>query len=198
VARPLALRLATPADAAGCARIYAPHVTEGYASFEAAPPSGEEVAERIVRVLEQLPWLVGTDEAGVLGYAYATPHRARGGYRWCVECSVYVHPDAQRRGIGRALYAALHALLVGQGLVNAYAGIALPNPASVALHEAAGYRPVAVYPGIGYKAGAWRDVGWWHRPLAPPAARPALPRPLPALSEAEVEAALDAGRALLR
>lgn len=186
----MTLRTATPADAAAVRAIYAPHVTEGHGSFETDVPSAEEMTARIGRTLARFPWLIAADARAVLGYAYATEHRSRAAYGWCVEVSVYVHPEAQRRGVGRALYAALHALLAAQGLVNAYAGIALPNPPSVALHEALGYTPVGVYRGVGFKAGAWRDVGWWHRLLTAPPSDPAWPVPFAALPAETVERAL--------
>ncbi len=198
----MTIRLATPADAPAVRAIYAPHVAQGHASFEADVPPDEEMAARIGRTLARLPWLVATageaDSGAVVGYAYATAHRDRTAYQWGVEVSVYVHPEAQRRGVGRALYAALHALLAAQGFVNAYAGIALPNPSSVALHEALGYVPVGVYRGVGFKACAWRDVGWWHRLLTAPPSDPAPPTPLPALGHDALEAALRAGASVLR
>ena len=193
-----ALRLATPADAPGLLAVYAPVVRDGYASFEDVPPSAEEMAERVARTLERFPWLVCEDDGRVLGYAYAGPHRSRPGYRWSAEVSVYVAPEAHRRGIGRALYAALIALLRAQGVVNLYAGIALPNDASVALHEALGFRLTARYPAVGFKAGAWRDTGWWHLRINPLVPEPAPPLPFPALDAEAVTAALRAGAARLR
>jgi phosphinothricin acetyltransferase len=192
------LRPATPADAPGVAALYAPVVRDGHASFEDAPPDAAEMAGRIARTLDGLPWLLCEGEGGVLGYAYAGPHRSRPGYRWSAEVSVYVAAGAHRRGIGRALYTALLGLLTAQGYVNAYAGIALPNDASVGLHEALGFRRVALYPAVGFKAGAWRDVGWWHLLLRPPPPAPVPPVPFPALASEAVAAALQAGMEGLR
>ena len=108
-------------------------------------------------------------------------HRSRIGYQWSVETSVYVHGDFQRRGVGRALYRSLLAILAAQGHFNAYTGITLPNPASVALHESVGFRPLTVYRHVGFKLGEWQDVGWWHAELQPYAASPPSPTPVPAL-----------------
>jgi L-amino acid N-acyltransferase YncA len=114
----------------------------------------------------------------VLGYAYASPHRERAAYRWSVDVAVYIAEQARRRGVGRQLYSTLFAMLVELGYYNAFAGVTLPNPASVGLHESMGFTPVGVYRNVGYKLGAWHDVGWWRRPLQPPAADPAEPRSL--------------------
>lgn len=158
------IRLADPAaDAAACAAIYAPHVLEGAVSFEEHAPDAAEVARRM---REMRVWLVSVDGEGeVEGYAYASRHRQREAYRFTVETSVYVAAGRQRRGVGRALYGALFAALAERGFRVALAGITLPNAASVGLHEAAGFELVGVYRGIGFKAGGWRDVGWWQRAL---------------------------------
>ncbi len=172
------LRLAIPADAGAIAAIYAPIVQGTCISFELAPPSEAEVGTRVVKTLRQYPWLVCEGEGEVLGYAYASPHRSRAAYQWSAEVSVYVAAAARRRGVGRALYTALFATLKIQGYVNAYAGIALPNAASVAIHEGFGFTPIGVYRQVGYKQGAWRDVGWWHLPLQSAPANPSSPVPL--------------------
>ena len=88
-------------------------------------------------------------------------HRERKAYQWSVDTSAYVHPEYWRRGIGRGLYRSLFEILSAQGFMNAYAAIALPNAGSVGLHESVGFRPVGVYRSVGYKLGAWHDVGWW-------------------------------------
>lgn len=160
-------------DAAAIAGVYAPHVTGSVASFEEEPPSADEVARRMSL---GYPWLVA-DEGGVVGYAYAGPHHPRPGYRWSATVSVYLAAAAQRRGLGRALYGELLPLLGSLGYVRAFAGITLPNPASVGLHEAVGFTPVGVYHSAGFKHGAWHDVSWWERPLQEPVpASPPEPR----------------------
>ena len=138
------IRLAGPGDAAQVAAIYAPHVTGASTSFEYAPPDAAEMAARIASTRAHAPYLVLETGGGVLGFAYASKHRERAAYQWSVDVSVYVHERAHRRGVGRALYESLFALLRLQGFYSAHAGITLPNPASVGLHEALGFRPVGV------------------------------------------------------
>ena len=136
----------------------------------------------------------------MLGYAYASRHRERAAYQWSVDVSVYVRADAHRRGIGRALYTALLRIVTAQGFYGAYAGITLPNASSVGLHEAMGFRAVGVYRAVGYKLGAWHDVGWWDLDarctpgVAPP---PPLARRRRCATSPEWNGALAAGQALL-
>jgi phosphinothricin acetyltransferase len=170
----LNIRVATEEDGEAIAAIYRPIVADTVITFETVPPDGVEMTRRIIKLRKTHPWLVCERERRVVGYAYASPHHERAAYQWSVNTSVYVHADARRIGIGRALYEALFQLLVAQGFVNAYAGITLPNPGSVVLHEALGFRPLCVYPSVGFKLGAWHDVGWWHRLIRPV---PTSPRP---------------------
>jgi L-amino acid N-acyltransferase YncA len=172
------IRLATPDDGPALAGIYRPAVTDSVISFELEPPSGTVMAERAARVMALAPWLVYERDAAVIGYAYAGKHSERPAYDWSLDVSVYVHRDAHRRGVARALYASLFAALIVQGFRNAYAGITLPNAASVGFHASQGFTPVGVYRGVGYKLGAWHDVGWFERPLAPRIIDPPKPRPL--------------------
>jgi phosphinothricin acetyltransferase len=173
------VRLADPErDAAGVAEIYRPAVESSIATFEEVAPNAEEMERRMRITLERTPWLVMDDGREVAGYAYAAPHRERPGYRWAVDISVYVAPGLVGRGIGRRLYDELLAILRRQGFVNVYAGIALPNPASVALHEAIGMERIGVYERVGYKLGAWVDVAWYGMRLREPPARPTEPVPL--------------------
>ena len=159
------IRLATESDAAAVADIYRPIVTSTAITFETEPPSVDEMRRRIVETLPVYPWLICDVEGGVAGYAYATKHRVRAAYRWSVDTSIYVDPKARRTGIGRGLYRSLFAILAAQGYFNAYAGIALPNPGSVALHEAMGFQSIGVFRKVGFKRGAWHDVGWWELTL---------------------------------
>lgn len=180
----MSIRIAGLADAAALQAIYAPNVTGAIVSFEERPPSTEEMARRIAATLPEFPWLVREEDGGILGYAYAARHRDRAAYRWSVDAAVYVRPDARERGVGRGLYTRLFAILERQGYHAAFAGITLPNPASVRLHEGCGFEPVGVYREVGWKHGAWRDVGWWRRPLAPAPGKPAEPVPFAQLADA--------------
>lgn len=174
------IRLADEHDGAAVHAIYAPFVRDTTISFELDVPTVEQMSRRITETTAHHPWLVDVDdETGVVhGYAYASTHRTRAAYRWAVEVSVYVGRDAARRGIGRALYEALFRVLVRQGFVNAYAGIALPNEASIGFHRALGFEPIGVYRNVGYKHGAWRDVAWFGRSLAAPTEPPPTLRAL--------------------
>jgi L-amino acid N-acyltransferase YncA len=162
------IRHAEPAlDGAPCAAIYAASVVGSAASFEEAPPGPAEMTSRIERTSAGHPWLVAERGGAVAGYAYASRHRERAAYRWAADVAVYVAEEHRGVGVGAELYDALIGLLRRQRLRAACAGISLPNPASVALHEALGFRRVGVFPRIGHKAGAWHDVGWWQLDLAP-------------------------------
>ena len=157
------IRLATPADAAQMLDIYAPFVRDTAVSFEVATPSEEAFSKRVTDTLKQMPWLVCEHGSAVIGYAYAGQHASREAYRWSVDVSVYVRIDHHRKGVGKALYSSLFACLRLQGYYNAYAGITLPNPASVGFHESMRFTPVGIYQSVGHKLGQWHDVGWWQR-----------------------------------
>ena len=187
--------MATPRDAAQVAAIYEPIVRDTAISFESRPPSDAEMARRIETVLARAPWLVATGERGdeLLGYAYAGPHNEREAYRWSVNVSVYVGAAVRRGGVGRALYETLFRLLRLQGFYTAHAGVTLPNAGSVGLHESLGFVPVGVYRSVGYKLGAWHDVGWWQLPLRERAGEPRPPlTPREAEARSEWRAALSA------
>ncbi|HEY4082487.1 MAG TPA: arsinothricin resistance N-acetyltransferase ArsN1 family B [Burkholderiaceae bacterium] len=162
------IRLATAADAEAVAAIYAPIVENTTISFELEPPSVAEMRARIEKTLPTLPWLVAEDAQGrVAGYVYASKHRERPAYQWSVDTSAYVREDMRGRGVGRRLYERLFAMLAQQGYFQAFAGIALPNLGSVALHESVGFKSLGVYRNVGFKNGQWHDVGWWQRELQP-------------------------------
>lgn len=188
------IRFASADDAAGVAAIYAPNITGSVISFEAVPPTTEQMRERITSLLAHTPWLVCERGGQLLGYAYASPHAERAAYLWSLNVSVYVAQGGRRQGVGRALYVSLFALLQLAGYRAAHAGVTLPNPASVGLHESLGFVPVGVFRAVGFKLGAWHDVGWWQRELQPRAGVPAPPIALPVL-RAEAAAAVAAALA---
>jgi L-amino acid N-acyltransferase YncA len=196
---PPLIRLATEADAAGVLAIYAPFCGDSPVSFELAPPSLDEMRGRIRATLPRFAWLVCDDGGEVGGYVYARPFRDRPAYQWSAEVTAYVREGRRRGGVGRALYTSLFAILRLQGYYNIFAGITLPNPASVGLHEALGFSPLGVFHGCGYKCGAWHDVGFWELELTPRTPHPEPPRELPrVIGTAGWDAALSAGVKLLR
>jgi phosphinothricin acetyltransferase len=179
------LRLATEQDAPAIAAIYAPFCDASVVSFEYTAPTPDEMASRIRTVNAHLPWLVLDDNGTVAGYAYAGRHHERAAYGWAVNTAVYVGDRYRGRGVGRALYTALFDLLRLQGYFKACAGITLPNADSVGLHEAMGFTLVGVYPGIGYKKGAWHDVAWYELLLQPERPDPPAPRPISDFAETD-------------
>ena len=174
----LTIRDADPTrDAAACAAIYAPHIEGSAVSFEERAPDAAELAARIERYGASHAWLVAERGGEVVGYAYATAFNERPAYRWSTSVSVYVAKDAHGEGIGRALYSALFDRLRERGFRMACAGITLPNEASCGLHERLGFELVGVNREIGWKQGAWRDVGWYQLELSPaPDGPPPEPR----------------------
>ena len=164
--QPFIIRPATAADAPAIQAIYAPFVTNSAISFEAVPPTVDEMVARIKSAQEQgFEFLVADRATNILGYAYAGAHRTRPAYRASVDVSAYLAPSAHRSGIGRRLYEHLLETLAEKGFHAAFAGITQPNAASVGLHEALGFTHVGTYREVGFKHGAWHDVGWWQRLL---------------------------------
>ncbi len=170
------VRCANAADAEGILAIYAPIVRNTAISFEIEPPTLAQMQSRIEATVAKLPWLVSESDRGIAGYAYASRHRERAAYQWSVDVSVYVAAECRGKGLGRRLYTPLLGMLEDLGYYSALAGIGLPNPASVALHESMGFRPIGIYHKIGYKLGAWHDVGWWECELRDHADEPEPPR----------------------
>lgn len=173
-----AIRAARETDADAIALIYAPYVRDTMITFETEPPDAAQIRERMCRQ-PRLPWFVATRGARILGYAYASMHRDRAAYRWSADVAIYLQPDEHGRGIGRALYQALIPAARALGYTSLYAGVTVPNPASVGLHEAMGFRLVGVYRSVGFKGGRWLDVAWYE--LAAPAypSEPSEPRSWP-------------------
>lgn len=166
----LRIRPAEPADAVALLDIYRPHVEGSATSFELAVPGIDEFAGRIAKASSQWAWLVAVVDGTLAGYAYGTALRERAAYRWSVETSAYVHPAHQRRGIASALYERLLNALRERGFCQAFACIALPNAASLAMHEKLGFVSVGAFRSVGRKFGRWHDVAWYQLQLraAPP------------------------------
>jgi L-amino acid N-acyltransferase YncA len=169
------VRDACERDAAACASVYAPYVTDTAITFESAPPSAAEMAERIAAAQRGHAWLVLEDEGRVVGYAYGSRFEPRAAYRWACEVSVYVEMGRRRTSSGRMLYEALFRRLADRGFRVAVAGMTLPNDASVGLHRAMGFEPIGTYRRIGFKHGSWHDVAWTQRTLAEGEDPPAEP-----------------------
>ena len=185
-------RIAGVDDAAAIADIYAPYVRDTIISFETEAPDAHEIAQRMARLGRNYPWLAASSGGRLVGYAYACENRSRLAYRWSVDAAIYLDAAAQGRGIGRALYQRMFDLLRAQGYVNAFAGISLPNPASVGLHEAMGFTLIGIHRQVGYKLGAWRDVGWWQLALREPPENPPEPIEIAGLDATVVAAILGA------
>jgi L-amino acid N-acyltransferase YncA len=169
----LNIRDASVEVAESIASIYNHFVLTTSISFEEAEVPVKEMAGRIADVQAAgLPWLVAEQDGIITGYAYATKWRVRHAYRFSVESSVYLAPAQAGRGIGTVLYRALLERLRAGGYHRAIGGIALPNPASIALHEKLGFEKVAQFREVGFKFGRWTDVGYWELALAPGHAAP--------------------------
>jgi L-amino acid N-acyltransferase YncA len=175
---PSTIRLATEYDAAQILAIYEYYVVNTPITFEVDPPSETDMRRRIIETLVHYPWLVCEDEdGGIRGYVYASRHRPRAAYQWCVDTAVYIDFRYHRQGIGKAMYTSLFNILPTLGLTNAYAGISLPNSNSVGLHESLGFTQIGLYKNTGYKDGKWWDVGWWELILADHNFDPPVPVP---------------------
>jgi phosphinothricin acetyltransferase len=169
------IRLATENDAADILSIYSPYIENTSLTFETEVPSLQSFAERIKKYLELWPWLVCEVDGQIAGYAYATRHRERVAYQWSVESSVYIPEKFQKRNIARALYSALIEILKNQGFRNVYAVINLPNDKSVSFHEKCGFEYFTTFEKVGYKLGAWKNVGWWRLSINEYGMEPAPP-----------------------
>lgn len=161
------IRRAKPSDAEQILAIYRPIVEGTNISFEFDPPSKNEMSHRISTTLETHEWLVAFDQDGIGGYAYASKYRPREAYQYAVETTAYVHERCRGRGVGKNLYEALFASLDSLRFHSAYAGIALPNAASIALHKSVGFESIGIFRDAGFKFEKWHNVSWWQRRVCP-------------------------------
>lgn len=171
------IRNVTTDDAAAIADIYRPFVEATVVTFDETAPDTAEFAARITSNSGTYPWLIADDNGKVAGYAYASQYRSRLAYRWSVDVAIYLHEDFRGQGLGRQLYSALFDELRHLGFYNAYAGITIPNPASLGLHKAMGFEPIGIYKNVGYKLGRWLDVQWLSLQLQDPKNQPSDPLP---------------------
>lgn len=162
------IRSVSEEDAPDLLAIYSPYVRETAISFEIDPPSEAEFLERIRKIAARFPYLVLEEDGKILGYAYGSTYYDRRAYDWAVELSIYLDPKTRGRGLGNLLYEALEQELEARGFLRFLACIALPNQASIALHQKRGYEQVAHFPKIGYKFGKWHDIVWFQKTLTPP------------------------------
>lgn len=175
------IRPASLDDAAAIAAIYAPYVSDTVISFETVPPSADEMAGRIETCLVRYPWLVADDGGRIAGYVYAGRHAGRAAYDWSADVTAYLHPDYHRQGLATRLYRVLISLLKRQGYHALFAGITLPNAASVGLHRSFAMEEVGVYRQVGFKFGQWHDVLWMGMTISDGAAPENSPTPFPEL-----------------
>ena len=159
------IRFATTADLPAILEIYGPYVLNTCYSFEYNVPTLEEFTARFEAITAQFPWLVWEENGNVLGYAYGSAPFTRDAYRWSAESSIYLAPEIQGKGVGRKLYAALEDILKTQGYRKTYAIVTTANAASLAFHEAVGFRFVASMPECGYKFGQLHGITWLEKQL---------------------------------
>jgi len=141
-------------------------------NFRTRPQSVDEWRDDWKQLSDRYPWLVAQEGSEIVGLAYAGPWKARSAYDWAAESTVYAASGQHRRGIGRLLYNRLLPILDAQGYRSTIGVIAQPNPASVALHEACGFRHAGTLASVGFKHGQWRDIGFWQRLSAGPETPP--------------------------
>ena len=185
----MSIRFAAPADSADLLRIYAQYI-QTPVTFEYPLPTEEEFAARVAAVSRDYPYLVWEEAGRIVGYAYARRLGERAAYQWSAELSVYLDRDHTGRGLGRRLYAVLMALLRLQGVRTVYGVVTLPNPGSEGLHRGMGFHLAGTHHRAGYKNGAWRDVGWFEKAIAPYDPEPAPFRPISAFPPAALERAI--------
>ena len=191
------IRQATAQDATSILAIYGPICESSPISFETQSPTLNEMEGRVRKITGFYPWLIVEKADKMLGYAYAGPHRERAAYRWAIDVAVYIHPDARRTGVGTGLYFALFELVRAQGFYRAYAGITLPNPGSMRLHQQMGFVPIGTYHGVGFKSGKWHDVQWLEAILRSGPAEPKEPIAVSEILSETWERAIRKGQSLM-
>jgi L-amino acid N-acyltransferase YncA len=155
------IRPCVHADVPRICEIYNHYVRESVVTFEEEPLGVAEMTRRIADVRLRFPWLVVEAEGRIAGYAYASPWKARSAYRFAVESTIYLAPECLGQGLGTTLYAELLDTLPDCDVHRAVGCIALPNPASVALHEKLGFRKIGIFDEVGWKFDRWVDVEYW-------------------------------------
>ncbi len=179
------IRLITTDDAESALAVYAPYVKSTAITFEEVVPTVEEFSSRTRKITEQYPWVVCESEGRVIGYAYASTHRARPAYRWSPESAVYVANDFHRKGIAKILYETLFSILKLQGYVNVFAGVVIPNLKSEEFHKALGFEEIGIFKQVGYKLGSWHDSKWFQKHLQIRPENPPKPIPISELIETD-------------
>ena len=169
------IRIAEETDVRDMLSIYGPYILETTHTFEYVVPTYEEFLERFRRITRRFPWLVWEEDGQILGYAYGSAPFERDAYRWSCECSVYLRPQAHRRGIGRKLYTALEAIMAYQGHRMCYTIVTSENHGSLAFHQKLGYKIAAEMPNCGRKFGKWLGIIWMEKELAFVANPPGFP-----------------------
>ena len=182
-------RLATVADSAALLKIYAQYIATPI-TFEYVLPAEQEFAARIAAITECYPYLVCEEEGSITAYAYAYRHMERAAYQWNAGLSVYVDAAHRSQGLGKKIYTCLMEILSLQGMKTVYAGVTAPNPRSEALHLSLGFQPVGTYHCAGFKAGAWHDVTWFEKALAPYDTPPAPILPIGQIAPAKLRTVL--------
>ena len=188
------MRIVQPSDAASILEIYTPYILNTAVTFETEIPSINSFEGRIKHYTEKWPWIVYELDGTIAGYAYATKHRERLSYQWCVESSVYIRDQFQSAGVASKLYNALFEVLRLQGFINVYAGITLPNDKSISFHEKLGFTNFVYYKNVGHKLGEWRTVGWWQKQINDYEIQPSAPLDFRDMDDNLVRAALSENR----
>ena len=177
------IRLISAADIQEVLNIYAPFVLNTAITFEYEVPTIAEFRERVHTITSEFPWLICVVNGKIAGYTYANRFRHRTAYQWSVESAIYISPQTQSKGIGKALYATLFDLLRLQGYVNVYAGTCIPNDKSVALHRKMGFKEIGTFSKIGYKHCKWHDTLWFQLNLSAHNGNPEIPTQMANLKE---------------